>query len=405
MASIGAILAFITIIGNVLFPICGAVDPDCDYYQYIKVNQQFYIYNSEYPNYYGRNVNCRWIAEGEPGTQIELSCSDVQIPPSQNCIEDHLAIDLNGDTSLSNAPTYCGTGTLHMISEENVLTVGLRSTSFTRGGRFYCAVTAIPSTKPPPPKCDCGYRQERRIVGGVETGVNEFPYMSGIVDMENRIIRCGSSIISKRYAISAAHCFNGKNTSNLALVVGEHDVSTGTETSYSRIYLLSNIIVNTNYNESADYTMYDVALVKTQQDIVFSIAVGPVCLPFKFYYQSFAGDVATILGWGTTEFSGPVSDVLLKANVTVYSNTDCRHSIIDLLPNQMCTSTYKTDACQYDSGGPVIFADPNTRRDFLVGTISFGKGCASDFPSVNSRITSFLDWIKDQTPDADYCYK
>lgn len=36
-------------------------------------------------------------------------------------------------------------------------------------------------------------------------------------------------------------------------------------------------------------------------------------------------------------------------------------------------------------------------RLFLVGVISYGEGCATAKPAVNTRITSFLPWIQSIT--------
>lgn len=66
-----------------------------------------------------------------------------------------------------------------------------------------------------------------RIVGGHETGVNEYPFMSALVDSELGGLYCGASIISERYAITAAHCLVNKMVNKIGLLVGEHNVSTG----------------------------------------------------------------------------------------------------------------------------------------------------------------------------------
>nr|CAH7723684.1 unnamed protein product [Callosobruchus chinensis] len=37
--------------------------------------------------------------------------------------------------------------------------------------------------------------------------------------------------------------------------------------------------------------------------------------------------------------------------------------------------------------------DPAKARLHLVGVISYGNGCTSRQPSVNTRVTSYLSWI------------
>lgn len=54
-----------------------------------------------------------------------------------------------------------------------------------------------------------------------------------------------------------------------------------------------------------------------------------------------------------------------------------------------------------DSGGPIY--GNISGRVFLIGIISYGQGCATDVPSVNTRVTSYLKWIQDNTPGANYC--
>lgn len=51
------------------------------------------------------------------------------------------------------------------------------------------------------------------------------------------------------------------------------------------------------------------------------------------------------IGWGTTEFTGPRSDVLLKTDVDVISPTDCTLQTGATL-NQICTFRTGHDACQ-----------------------------------------------------------
>lgn len=49
---------------------------------------------------------------------------------------------------------------------------------------------------------------------------------------------------------------------------------------------------------------------------------------------------------------------------------------------------------QGDSGGPIVYLDPDTNRYTLVGVVSYGAECASVTPGVNTEVAAYLDWIQ-----------
>lgn len=57
-----------------------------------------------------------------------------------------------------------------------------------------------------------------------------------------------------------------------------------------------------------------------------------------------------------------------------------------------------------DSGGPVLWKNPSTKRLVLVGIISSGTDCGGASPGVNTRVGSFMDFIWDQRPQRGNYY-
>lgn len=51
---------------------------------------------------------------------------------------------------------------------------------------------------------------------------------------------------------------------------------------------------------------------------------------------------------------------------------------------------------QMDSGGPVLWQNPTTKRFVLVGIISMGSGCG-DSSGINTRVGPYIDWIVSET--------
>lgn len=62
-----------------------------------------------------------------------------------------------------------------------------------------------------------------------------------------------------------------------------------------------------------------------------------------------------------------------------------------------------TDSCQRDSGGNLYWSYNN--RQYTVGIVSYGKACASKYPSVNTRVTAYLSWISEQLSGEFLCDK
>lgn len=66
-----------------------------------------------------------------------------------------------------------------------------------------------------------------------------------------------------------------------------------------------------------------------------------------------------------------------------------------LSKGQYCTYDPRniSDSCSGDSGGPVQYLK-NPRTPMVVAVISFGFGCGTGLPSVNTRVAHYLDWIE-----------
>lgn len=98
------------------------------------------------------------------------------------------------------------------------LHLALLSPPQSSGGIFRCDLYAVKG-------CDCGRRKQHRIVGGMETVINEFPSMAAIFQKSSNQLLCGATIIHENYVLTAAHCVNspGRYPKDIELLVGDHD--------------------------------------------------------------------------------------------------------------------------------------------------------------------------------------
>ncbi|XP_060520696.1 venom serine protease 34-like [Cylas formicarius] len=244
--------------------------------------------------------------------------------------------------------------------------------------------------------CDCGWKQMATILGGQETGVNEFPSMAGLVNLNPFIIICGASIISEFFVLTAGHCVYNRDRSTFSVLVGGHNITSGT-TPYSKIYNVNTYEIFPNFS-LINTVIADIAIIQTQNQIVFSLYIGPICLPLRYKTSDFVGQLVTALGWGSLNVSDSQSDVLRKTSLTVISNQQCaRDQTENINNNHICTFTLRHRECAGDSGGPLLWMDPSTQRLHLIGIISHGLDCNIDSPSINTRVTSYLDWIVART--------
>ena len=96
---------------------------------------------------------------------------------------------------------------------------------------------------------------------------------------------------------------------------------------------------------------------------------------------------------------GPRSrDKLLKVDLTGIKNSQCAkkyeewpESHLKITDTMLCTYVEGKDACHGDSGGPLNckFND----RYYISGITSWGKGCATPYPGVWTRVPMFSNWI------------
>ncbi|XP_033225050.1 venom serine protease 34-like isoform X2 [Belonocnema kinseyi] len=276
--------------------------------------------------------------------------------------------------------------------------IAFRSNYNTIGGRFLCYLLTIV----PEENCRCGWKKPTRIVGGENTGVNEYPMMAGIVDLLYVHVFCGGSIISNKHVLTAAHCLRNRDADELAVLIGDHDLTTGRDANAS-LFRIYNYVLHPSFSLTKRNSDFDIAIITVTDIIQFTNEVGPACLPFQHNHDSFSGSLVELLGWGSTEFAGPTADILQKAKVSVINLSECVRSNPAITDHQLCTLTKGKDACQFDSGGPVLWQNPTTSRIVIVGIISHGIACGINIPSVNTRVGAFLDWIVSETQGSKYC--
>ncbi|XP_055618628.1 transmembrane protease serine 9-like isoform X2 [Toxorhynchites rutilus septentrionalis] len=228
----------------------------------------------------------------------------------------------------------------------------------------------------------------------VAAQVGEFPFV-GLLMYENEQIRCGTSIISERFLLTAAHCITNK-TRPIAVLLGTNEATDGDADRYET----ARVFRHKGYNSLTKQN--DIALIELKSPIRMNSHIQPICLHTDLIDLPTTTNM-TVMGWGIDN-SDKTSNFLLKGTVNPILRSVCQSRFdntirkIKLSTNQMCAlgdqniNGRATDTCEGDSGGPLVIN--HSGKYHLVGITSFGFGCGSEyFAGIYTRVSSYLDWI------------
>lgn len=172
----------------------------------------------------------------------------------------------------------------------------------------------------------------------------------------------------------------------------------------------------------------DIAIAELAEPVKFTNRVNPVCLPYKTM-KRFTNLMIT--GWGlTSPFS--TARALQELDEKEINLPSCRNQIGDFLREQfgpfgifrdfekvhdgdystlatadhLCVEGKKDSACPGDSGSPLVTF--RNGRFFQAGVYSWGWPCSVStrrlfYPGIYTRVTSYLNWIRDNTKGANWC--
>lgn len=238
---------------------------------------------------------------------------------------------------------------------------------------------------------DCGIGTNTRIVGGTDADRKAWPWMVALLNSKKKFF-CGGSLINSQYVLTAAHCTFGTSKNQIVARLGEYDFNDPRDPHDD--YQVVEIKRHGQYNSMS--LRNDIALLKLEKPVTFNEFVKTICLPEAA--TDYIGREATLVGWGHLNgVSGGTSDVLQEASFPVISNDQCSESHRLPIPSSLiCAAAVSRDkgACNGDSGGPLMLLDENDRWK-VIGIVSWGRrGCNPKFPTVYTRVTHFMDWIK-----------
>nr|XP_019558146.2 transmembrane protease serine 9-like isoform X1 [Aedes albopictus] len=246
------------------------------------------------------------------------------------------------------------------------------------------------------------------VVHGSAAQHAQFPWHGALYRSSVTELRylCGSTLISTRLALTAAHCVALEKSrrpidaDSLLIYLGKTNLKkwNGPEQDAK----VERILIHPDYNYERFFA--DVALLQLKSDVKYDNFVRPACLwNFDEDYKVLINKIGFVPGWGYNE-RGLVSEELSFAQMPVVAHETCIWSNRDFFSKVTSNTSYcagfrnGTSVCNGDSGGGMVFKQSN--RWYLRGIVSVSAAlqdkitCDPNHYAVFTDVAKFLRWIK-----------
>ena len=236
------------------------------------------------------------------------------------------------------------------------------------------------------------------VVGGNDASPGEYP---SVAEITFGPFLCTGTLITPNWVLTAGHCSNitaGTVASPaswppqlISVRVGGVTQSDGERRGVSRVVMHPDYLLTSGY---------DISLLQLSNSS--TMAPSQVAGAGERSIWT-AGTLESIVGWGVTSEGGSQPDRLQEAQVPITTESYCAGAYSDFDPLTMVCAGFPeggVDTCQGDSGGP-MFGRASTGALRVVGTTSFGEGCARPGkPGVYGRVAddTLRPWIEANAP-------
>jgi secreted trypsin-like serine protease len=242
-------------------------------------------------------------------------------------------------------------------------------------------------------------QQKRRkaVIGGNFSPIFRYPYMVTVKfkwsGNAKHTHTCGGSLIAPDIVLSAAHCYEA-SWGNPKVVVGDHDLTSSDDAGEE--FDAKVLAIHPEY--SSFFITSDIMLF---QIINGQVSTHPPVRLNKDPSVPVANQKVDVIGWGTIDPQGQIgTDVLKETQLEAVPQDRCLQFGSSKIhgPDIICAADLDgkvdEDACEGDSGGPLIIKGANFTQDVQIALVSHGPfPCAQPSPGMYTGISYFYEWI------------
>ncbi|XP_076806561.1 mannan-binding lectin serine protease 2-like [Clavelina lepadiformis] len=278
------------------------------------------------------------------------------------------------------------------------------------------------------PECRpiCGMKNRRKvsilgphIIGGKKAKIGEWPWMAFLALDNDELGEdtddvCGGSLVDEQYVVTAAHCVDGIYAEDMQVYLGVTN-RRNQSNSYMQRFNVTEIVIPDEFANPDPLSLldHDVAVLKLSRKAVIGKYVHPICIPRnrkEKNLQESSGKRGVVAGWGRTTESGRLAQWLQMVRVPFVSRVVCLEAYerqsqklqlfryVQITQNHFCAGfeDKSKDACDGDSGGPLMFRDDDTSKWYLSGIVSFGttfNSCRAYVIGVYTTVGNYIEFL------------
>ncbi|XP_062712141.1 serine protease gd-like [Aedes albopictus] len=266
------------------------------------------------------------------------------------------------------------------------------------------------TTVAPPTNYACGKPSangfNQLAFNGKRVNKGQFPWIAPLFDQSDAQTPsyfCGSTIISNRHLITAAHCIydagDFMSADRILAVPGMYNIDNFADDN-ANFAFIDSVHPHNDYINDDDLNDADIAILRLKKVLIYTEYIIPICL------WNDANDLDRVVnqegivaGWGVTETGPSTVPTFIKASIV--SKRSCRDNVEKMLPinsRVFCADGHGSAPCNGDSGTGFVLKRGN--QYYLRGIVSKGQQdpetllCDVRKFAIYTDVALFRYWIK-----------